>query len=151
VVIAIVVAGCGGLGPTPVEESPSPVPIPEASFTGGQAGARLDTPTAVRFDGGWCSRGPGDAWLALNVGFPNGEEYFGLVVGQSPFVADATRSAAGGGTFGGADVVVTWRHAGVPASLVPTGLVLEMARDLSLGTFHGALADGTAVRGTFSC
>jgi hypothetical protein len=32
-----------------------------------------------------------------------------------------------------------------------SGLVVEVAKDLSLGSFTGRLADGTEVRGTFSC
>jgi hypothetical protein len=31
------------------------------------------------------------------------------------------------------------------------GLVLELAGNLSNGSFRGLLADGTEVRGTFSC
>ena len=31
------------------------------------------------------------------------------------------------------------------------GLIVELAKDLSLGSFTGKLADGTEVRGTFSC
>jgi hypothetical protein len=105
----------------------------------------------VTWSGGWCERGPGDAWLALNVGDPNGAEYFGLVVGQSPHLPTATREAAGGGSFGGDDVVITWRHGGVARNVAHDGLLLEVARDLSLGSFRGTLADGTAVRGSFSC
>ena len=72
-------------------------------------------------------------------------------MGQSPYTPLATRGAAGGGTFGGDDVTITWRTAGTAQHLVPAGLVLELAKDLSIGTFSGRLADGTEVRGTFSC
>ena len=92
-----------------------------------------------------------DGWLALNVGFPNGSEYFGLVAGQSSLTPAAARGAAGGGTLGGNDVVITWRHDGVPVNVERGGLVLELAKDLSLGTFAGRLRDGTEVRGTFAC
>jgi hypothetical protein len=127
------------------------VPVPETSFTGGPASARLDEPEPVTWDGGSCERGADDAWLALNIGYPNGEEYFGLVIGQSPYTPAATRGAAGGGTFGGDDVVITWRHGGAGFNVARGGLVLELAKDLSLGTFQGRLEDGTPVRGTFSC
>lgn len=149
----LVVTACGGAAsPTPgPTSSASPAPIPEASFTGGTASARLDEPSAVTWKGGRCERGPGDAWLALNIGYPNGAEYFGLVVGQSAYTPNATRTAAGGGTFGGSDTVITWRHLGEPAVMVPGGLVLEVAKDLRLGTFTGRLADGTEVRGSFAC
>jgi hypothetical protein len=155
--VVLALGGCGsaaspGPGGSPsADASPSAAPLPEASFTGGTASARLTQPAKVAWDGGWCERGAGDAWLALSIGYPNGEEYFGLVVGQSPYTPAATRGAAGGGTFGGDDVVLTWRHAGTAANVVPGGLVLELAKDLSLGTFSGRLADGTEVAGTFAC
>ena len=145
-------AGCGvPATPSPAPASPAMSPVPEASFTGGPASARLDAPVKTSWEGGWCERGPDDAWLALNIGFPNGTDYFGLVVGQSPYTPLATRGAAGGGTFVGADATITWRMAGGARNVVPAGLVLEMAKDLSLGTFSGRLADGTEVRGTFDC
>lgn len=149
---AVAVAGCGSaasLSPGPA--TPTPAPVPEASFTGGPASARLDEPQLMAWEGGTCERGADDAWLALNIGFPNGTEYFGLVIGQSPYTPAATRGAAGGGTFGGDDVVITWRHEGTGYNIARGGLVLELARDLSLGSFRGRLEDGTPVRGTFSC
>ncbi|MFH0750783.1 MAG: hypothetical protein V2B17_03005, partial [Chloroflexota bacterium] len=89
--------------------------------------------------------------LALNIGLPNGDEYFGLVGGRSPYPPAAPRVAARGGTFGGDDAVITWRLAGTAARVDQDGLVVEVAKDLSLGSFTGRLADGTEVRGTFSC
>jgi hypothetical protein len=103
------------------------------------------------WDGGYCARGIADAWLALNIGSPNGNEYFGLVIGRSPYTPEATRVAAKGGAFGGDDAVITWRHEGAAATMDRGGLVVELAKDLSLGSFTGRLADGTEVRGTFSC
>jgi len=125
--------------------------MPVQSFTGGTGSARLTLPAAAAWDGGQCQRGTADAWLALNIGVPNGDDYFGLVIGRSPYTPTATRVAAKGGTFGGDDVTLTWWHAGEAASMVPGGLVVELAKDLSLGSFTGRLADGTEVRGTFSC
>lgn len=108
-------------------------------------------PTRATWDGGYCARGTDDEWLALNIGFPNGDEYFGLVVGRSPYTPSATRVAAGGGTFGGDDAVITWRHAGAAARMDRGGLELTLTTYLSSGSFRGRLADGTEVRGTFSC
>jgi hypothetical protein len=127
------------------------VAIPEQSFTGGTGSARLTLPARAAWDGGYCTRGVNDAWLALNIGFPNGEAYFGLVLGRSPYTPQATRVAANGGTFGADDAVITWRQGGVGTVLDRGGLVVEVARDLSLGSFTGRLVDGTEVRGTFSC
>ena len=70
-------------------------------FTGGAGSARLTLPVRTVWDGGDRERGASDAWLALNIGFPNGDEYFGLVLGRSPYTPEATRVAAKGGTFGG--------------------------------------------------
>jgi len=108
-------------------------------------------PARAAWDGGFCERGTSDAWLALNIGSPNGDEYFGIVIGRSPYTPTATRVAAKGGTFGGDDAVITWRQAGVGTVMDRGGLVVELAKDLSLGSFTGRLADGTEVRGTFSC
>ncbi len=145
------VAGCGAVASPSPQPSPTPPPIPEPSFTGGTASARLSLPGRVTWDGGWCERGTDDAWLAVNIGFPNGAEYFGLVVGQSAYTPDATRPALGGGSFGGNDAVITWRHEGTAVNVVRGGLVVEVAKDLSLGSFNGRLADGTQVAGSFSC
>ncbi len=149
----LALAGCGAAPASPGEAgaSATPAPIPETSFTGGTAAARLTLPARATWDGGSCTRGAGDAWLALNIGFPNGTEYFGLVVGQSPYTPAAQRGAAGGGTFGGQDAVITWRHGGTDANVAADGLEVVVARDLSLGSFSGHLADGTEVQGTFSC
>jgi len=127
------------------------VPIPEPSFTGGTGSARLTLPAQAAWDGGHCARATDDAWLALNIGLPNGDEYFGLVVGRSPYTPSATRVAARGGTFGGDDAVITWRRAGAAARMDRSGLVVELARNLAVGSFSGRLVDGTEVRGTFSC
>jgi hypothetical protein len=149
--IVLAVAGCStSATPSPAPSATSS-PLPQASFTGGTGGAGLTLPAKVAWAGGWCERGAGDAWLALNIGSPNGPEYFGLVVGQSPYTPTATRGAAGGGSFGGNDAVITWRHQGTGTSAVPAGLDVEVAPGLSTGSFTGRLADGTQVQGTFSC
>jgi len=149
--ILVLLAGCApGASPSP-DTSPTPVPIPEASFTGGTASAHLALPTTTAWDGGWCERGPDDAWLAVSIGSPNGPEYFGLVVGRSAYTPQATRAAAGGGRFGAEEAVVTWRHAEAAANLAGSDLVVEVATDLASGTFTGRRVDGTPVQGTFSC
>ena len=149
--VALGLAACAPAGSPSLQPSPSAAAIPEASFTGGTAEARQTDPTPVAWDGGWCTRGPEDAWLAVNIGLPNGAEYFGLVVGRSAYTPAASRLAAGGGTFTGNDAVITWRHAGTSASAASDGLTVEVAKDLSLGSFSGRLVDGTEVAGSFSC
>jgi hypothetical protein len=137
--------------------SVSPGPSPSASaplgdFTGGTARASLTLPAgAVAYAGGTCEDGPGNAWVAVNIGQPNGAEYFGLIAGRSPYGASDLQTAAGGGTLKGDAVLVTYRHAGTTFVLDhDTASVLLYADDLG-GTFTGHLADGTNVSGTFRC
>jgi hypothetical protein len=137
--------------------SVSPGPSPSASaplgdFTGGTARASLTLPAgAVAYAGGTCEDGPGNAWVAVNIGQPNGAEYFGLIAGRSPYGASDLQTAAGGGTLKGDAVLVTYRHAGTTFVLDhDTASVLLYADDLG-GTFTGYLADGTNVSGTFRC
>ena len=98
------------------DASPGPSPSPSAplgDFTGGTAKATLALPAgAVAYAGGTCEDGPGNAWVAVNIGQPNGAEYFGLIAGRSPYGASDLQTAAGGGTFKGDAVLVTYRHAG---------------------------------------
>ena len=137
--------------------SVSPGPSPSASaplgdFTGGTARASLTLPAgAVAYAGGTCEDGPGNAWVAVNIGQPNGAEYFGLIAGRSPYGASDLQTAAGGGTLKGDAVLVTYRHAGTTFVLDhETASVVLYADDLG-GTFTGHLADGTNVSGTFRC
>jgi hypothetical protein len=137
------------------DASPSPSPsasAPLGDFTGGTARASLTLPAgAVAYAGGTCEDGPGNAWVAVNIGQPNGAEYFGLIAGRSPYGASDLQTAAGGGTFKGDAVLVTYRHTGTTFVLDhDTASVVLYADDLG-GTFTGHLADGTNVSGTFRC
>lgn len=137
--------------------SVSPGPSPSASaplgdFTGGTARASLALPAgAVAYAGGTCEDGPGNAWVAVNVGQPNGAEYFGLIAGRSPYGASDLQTAAGGGTLKGDAVLVTYRHAGTTFVLDHDTASVMLYADDSGGTFTGHLADGTNVIGTFHC
>lgn len=135
----------------------SPGASPSASaglsdFTGGTATASLTLPAAaVAYAGGSCEHGPGDAWVALNIGQPNGAEYFGLIAGRSPYGASDLQTAAGGGTLKGDGVLITYRHAGTTHVLDHDTASVFLYVDDSGGTFTGHLADGTSVSGTFRC
>jgi hypothetical protein len=137
--------------------SVSPGPSPSASaplgdFTGGTARASLTLPAgAVAYAGGTCEDGPGNAWVAVNIGQPNGAEYFGLIAGRSPYGASDLQTAAGGGTLEGDAVLVTYRHAGTTFVLDHDTASVVLYEDSSGGTFTGHLADGTNVSGTFRC
>jgi hypothetical protein len=137
--------------------SVSPGPSPSASaplgdFTGGTARASLTLPAgAVAYAGGTCEDGPGNAWVAVNIGQPNGAEYFGLIAGRSPYGASDLQTAAGGGTLKGDAVLVTYRHAGTTFVLDHDTASVMLYADDSGGTFTGHLADGTNVSGTFRC
>jgi len=132
--------------------SPSPVASPDAGFTGGTATATVTLPGgALTYSGGSCEHGPTNAWVAVNIGQPNGAEYFGLVAGRSPYSPTDVRTAAGGGTLKGDAVLVAYRHASSPFVLDHDSASVFLIIDASGGTFTGHLADGTNVRGTFAC
>ena len=135
--------------------SPAASPSPSASdpgFTGGSAAATVTLPKgALEYTGGSCEHGIGDAWLAVNIGQPDGAEYFGLIAGRSPYSPTDVQTATGGGTLKGDAVVVTYRHAGTVFVLDHDSATVTVADDVSSGTFAGHLADGTIVSGSFSC
>jgi hypothetical protein len=140
------VAAAASSGATPVASAP------EGDFTGGTATATLTLPGgAVAFGGGSCEHGPGDAWVAVNIGQPNGAEYFGLIAGRSPYGSSDVRTAAGGGTLKGDAVLITYRDAGAPVVLDHDSASVFLFVDVSGGTFSGHLADGANVSGTFRC
>ena len=135
--------------------SPAGSPSPSASdpgFTGGSAAATVTLPTGgLEYAGGSCEHGIGDAWLAVNIGQPDGAEYFGLLAGRSPYSPTDVQTATGGGTLKGDAVIVTYRHAGTIFVLDHDSATVTVADDVSSGTFAGHLADGTIVSGSFSC
>ena len=140
--------GASGTGPA---ATPGPSPSP-SDFTGGTASATVTLPAgAISYLGGSCEHGPGDAWVAVNIGHPNGDEYFGLVAGRSPYGPTDARTATGGGTLKGDAVLVTYRHAGAPFVLEHDSASVLLDVDAKGGTFSGHLADGTNVSGTFGC
>jgi len=142
---------------SPAVSHPSPGATPSASaaqgdFTGGTATASLTLPGGtVGYAGGSCEHGPGNDWVAVNIGQPNGPEYFGLTAGRSPYGASDVRTASGGGTLKGDAVLITYRHAGAPFVLDHDSASVFLFVDTSGGTFTGHLADGTNVSGTFRC
>jgi hypothetical protein len=149
-VVAVVAIGCGSAPPSAGAPA-TDTPVPAASFTGGPATAGVDGPQAVNWSGGYCTRGTADLWLAVNIGDPNSAEYFGLVAGADPHGAPDAHAAAGGGAFRDPAATVTWRHGGTPSMITRESVTVNLAPDLSGGTFTGQLGDGTSVSGTFSC
>lgn len=142
---------------SPAASDASPGATPSASaaqgdFTGGTAAASLTLPGGtVGYAGGSCEHGPGNDWVAVNIGRPNGPEYFGLTAGRSPYGASDVRTATGGGTLKGDAVLITYRHADAPFVLDQDSASVFLFVDTSGGTFTGHLADGTNVSGTFRC
>lgn len=105
----------------------------------------------IRFAGGWCERPTGNAWLAINIGDPNGAEYFGLLVGPHPYGGSAASPVASGGTFSEGSTVISWRHSGAASSLERGTITVELGTGARDGTFSGRLPDGTEVTGDFGC
>jgi hypothetical protein len=126
---------------------------PSATFTGGSARASVTVSGAapIPFAGGWCERPVGGAWLAVDIGDPNGAEYFGLLVGRHPYGGSDASPVASGGTFADASTVVSWRHGGTGAALERGTLIVELGPGAGDGTFSGRLPDGTEVTGEFGC
>ncbi len=89
--------------------------------------------------------------MTVNIGDPNGAEYFGLTAGRSPYGASDVQTAAGGGTLKGDAVLVTYRHAGAPFVLDHDSATVFLFRGAAGGSFSGHLADGTSVTGSFAC
>ena len=153
-VAGLLAIGLGGCGTT-TAPTPGPgatdTPAPAATFTGGDAAARLDAPDKAAWTNGWCSRGADDAWLAVNIGDLNGPEYFGLVAGADPHGNPDASPAAGGGTFTNGAATVTWRHGGGRFVITQDSLTIVVAPDLRSGTFVGRLVDGREASGEFTC
>lgn len=163
-IVGFLASACGGPAGTPATSTltpsagasatiASPEPSPsDAGFTGGTATATVTLPSGTStYAGGSCEHGVGDAWVAVNIGAPNGAEYFGLIAGRSPYSPTDATAATGGGTLKGDAVVVTYRHAGVTFVLDHDTATVFLYVDVSGGTFSGHLADGTAVSGKFAC
>ncbi len=151
IAVALAAAGCASAGVTPQPATPEPS-FPVVTFSGGTARATLDDGSSggLAWSGGSCERGTGDGWLAVNIGAPNGGEYFGLLVGQHPYGGRGP-AVAGGGTFRDASIVVTYRHGGKATTLSAGSVVVVLEPDLRSGTFRGKLPGGGEVRGTFGC
>jgi hypothetical protein len=153
--VASPVASAPSGSPAASDASPGATPSASAAqgdFTGGTATASLTLPGGtVGYKGGSCEHGPGNDWVAVNIGQPNGPEYFGLTAGRSPYGASDVRTASGGGTLKGDAVLITYRHAGAPFVLDHDSASVFLFVDTSGGTFTGHLADGTNVSGTFRC
>lgn len=149
--VALAVAACAGPGATPQPVTPEPS-FPVATFSGGTARATLDDGSAggLAWSGGTCERGTSDRWLAVNIGAPNGDEYFGLLVGQHPYGGNGP-AVASGGTFRDASNIVTYRHGGKATTLAAGSVVVVLSADLRSGTFRGTLPGGTEASGTFAC
>ena len=149
------VASAPSGSPAASDASPGATPSTSAAqgdFTGGTATASLTLPGGtVGYTGGSCEHGPGNDWVAVNIGQPNGPEYFGLTAGRSPYGASDVRTASGGGTLKGDAVLITYRHAGSAFVLDHDSASVFLFVDTSGGTFTGHLADGTNVSGTFRC
>jgi hypothetical protein len=105
----------------------------------------------IRFAGGSCERPAGNAWLAVNIGDPNGSEYFGLLVGRHPYGGAGASPVAGGGTFAEGSTVLSWRHGGEGVSLERGTVTVELGAGATDGTFTGRLPGGTEVTGDFGC
>jgi hypothetical protein len=148
----VAVAACGG-GPVASPATTPAASFPAASFAGGTARASVVVGGGepIPFAGGRCERPSSGAWLAVNIGDPNGAEYFGLLVGRHPYGGSDASPVASGGTFTDGSTVVSWRHGGTEAALERETVTVALEAGTRAGTFSGRLPDGTEVTGDFGC
>ena len=156
VLLTLAAAACGGSESSSSKTTTAPI----RSFKDGPANAHVTAgDQTIDYKGGTCEKGPGDKYLALNIGEVNGSgDYFGLLAGQHPSAGASAHSAQGGGNFAGQDeTLVTFRHASRSYLLRFSETKVTLAPDLASGAFTSVLttadASGgtTAVSGTFTC
>ncbi|MCJ7509323.1 MAG: hypothetical protein MUP14_00310 [Dehalococcoidia bacterium] len=156
-------AACGGGGEEKATQTPaSPTTgtptqaaeiTPSAPTFSGSATASVTVgDQSLTFKNGRCDTGPDDVWLAVNIGQPGGDEYFGLVVG-TPTGEEGVGSAKGGGVFTGKEIVaVTGTSGGISFSMMGSeGNKVTVDADLKGGEFVGTTIEGEAVSGSFKC
>jgi hypothetical protein len=149
---ALAASACGA-GPTASPGATPGASFPGLSYTGGTARASvaIGEGEPTKFAGGRCERPSGGAWLAVDIGDPNGAEYFGLLVGRHPYGGSDSSPVASGGTFPDGSITVSWRHDGMAAALERGTVTVELEAGAQAGTFSGRLPDGTEVTGDFGC
>jgi hypothetical protein len=159
-------AACGG-----DEEEGTRAPTTPTGATATQAAA--DTPIGPSFFGsatatvkvgdqtftfedGKCDIAPDETWLAVNIGQPGGDEYFGLLVGANEAAAAGARPVSGGGVFTDGEVALTVEQGGSTFLMGGIGAAAEankvtLPADLNSGEFEGTTLDGQPISGSFQC
>jgi hypothetical protein len=175
--VVVLTVACGGGGgntatqapttPTRAAATQGPAGTPTgATATQGPAGTSTGSTYAgsatatvtvgdktLKFEGGRCDKGPDDVWLAVNIGLPGPDNYFGLVVGATAVSPEGTRSAKGGGEFTGDALGAVIAVQGGDNFTITGGGggKVTVDADLNSGEFEGTDAKGNQMSGSFKC
>lgn len=106
----------------------------------------------LTFRNGRCEKILDDAWLAVSIGQPGSDEYFGLGVGANPGAPEGARPVRGGGVFIDGEIGLAGTQGGVSFAMGGAeGNKVTVAADLQSGEFVGTTVDGQAISGSFKC
>jgi hypothetical protein len=138
---------------TPAAESTPVLP----TFSGSATASVTVGDQSFTFENGKCDIAPDSTWLAVNIGQPDGAEYFGLLVGANPSAPGGARPISGGGVFTDGEVALTVQQGynsfmmgGTSAAAAANKVTL--AADLKSGQFEGVtLLEGEPISGSFRC
>ncbi len=121
------------------------------TFSGGKAKAEVNIGgKTFSYDGGSCQTDPDDKWLAVNIGTPTGDDYFGISLGAY-LGEEAAKPAKGGGVFTSDDTLVIAMNSGGTGYLINKSSA-TIASDLKSGQFEGTdFESGGPVTGSFTC
>jgi hypothetical protein len=139
---------------TPTEAAENTPVLPQ--FTGSATATVKVGDQSFTFQDGKCDIAPDSTWLAVNIGQPASEEYFGLLVGANPSAPGGARPVTGGGVFTDGEIALTVEQGGSSflmggTSAAAEGNKVTLAPDLKSGEFEGATLQGDPISGSFTC
>ena len=105
------------------------------------------------FKDGRCDTADDEAWLAVNIGQPGGDDYFGLVVGADPAAPEGARPVRGGGVFADGEIILSGTQGGSSFTMAGSeGDKVTVAADLKSGEFEGTtIIHKQPISGSFKC
>jgi hypothetical protein len=121
-------------------------------FTGSATATVTIADQTFVFENGRCDIGPDEAWLSVNIGQAGSTEYFRLLVGANPAVAEGARPVSGGGVFSDGEIALSGTK-GDTTFLVGgvEGDTVTVDADLKSGDFQGTTVEGEPISGSFQC
>ena len=160
-------AACGGGGeekatqtatkPTGATATQAAAGTPSGPTFSGNATATVNVgDQSFTFKNGKCDKANDDTWLAVNIGQPSSDDYFGLLVGSNPSAPQGARPVSGGGVFTDGEIILSGTQGGSSFAMGGTSPAaaanrLTLAADLQSGEFEGTTLDGQPISGSFKC